>query len=245
VKFAAIADVHGNASALEAVLADIMAEGIDDIVNLGDHLSGPLEAGRTADMLMAFDFPSVLGNHDRYLIDRPRATMHQWETDAFDQLRPSHLDWLRSLPFSRVWRDDVYMCHATPMDDNGYWLETVSPAGVVHVKPLGEIEALAGGIEQSLILCGHSHLPRAVRLSGGRLIANPGSAGAPAYDDDFPFYHRVEAGTPLASYAILENTGCGWQVAFRLVAYDNRAMSILAVERGRPDWANALATGRL
>jgi predicted phosphodiesterase len=245
LKFAAIADIHGNAVALEAVLADIDAAGIIDIVNLGDHLSGPLEAGRTADMLMAFDFPSVLGNHDRYLIDRPRAEMHSWETDAFDQLRPSHFDWLRSLPPSRIWRDEVYMCHATPRDDNRYWLEAVSSEGLVHLKPLAEIEALAEGIEQKLILCGHSHLPRALRLSDGRMIVNPGSVGAPAYDDDLPFYHRVEAGTPLASYAILEKTAAGWQACFRLVTYDHMAMARLAASRGRSDWAAALATGWL
>ena len=51
MRLAAIADIHGNASALEAVLADITAQGIADIVNLGDHLSGPLEAGRTAEVV--------------------------------------------------------------------------------------------------------------------------------------------------------------------------------------------------
>jgi hypothetical protein len=44
MKFAAIADVHGNCFALEAVLADIAAIGITDVVNLGDHVSGPLAA---------------------------------------------------------------------------------------------------------------------------------------------------------------------------------------------------------
>jgi predicted phosphodiesterase len=245
LKFAAIADIHGNALALEAVLADIDAQGIGDIVNLGDHLSGPLEADRTADLLMAFDFPSVLGNHDRYLIAQPRAKMHSWERDAFDQLGPSHLDWLRSLPFSRVWRDEVFMCHATPQNDNRYWLEAVSPDGIVHLKPLAEIEALAEGIDQPLILCGHSHLQRAVRLSDGRLIVNPGSVGAPAYDDDLPYYHRVEAATPHAAYAIIEKTAAGWQAWFRLVGYDHSAMARLAASRGRTDWASALATGWL
>ena len=47
MRFAAIADVHGNHLALEAVLADIRAQGIDDIVNLGDMASGPLDARRT------------------------------------------------------------------------------------------------------------------------------------------------------------------------------------------------------
>jgi predicted phosphodiesterase len=245
MKFAAIADIHGNALALEAVLADIDRQGIKDIVNLGDHLSGPLEAGRTADILLARDMISVCGNHDRYLIEHARDRMNSWEADAFGQLTPVHLDWLRSLPFSRIWRDDVFLCHATPGDDNRYWLESVSPDGIVHLKPLAEIEALAEGIDQPLILCGHSHLPRAVRLSDGKLIVNPGSVGGPAYDDDRPYYHKVEAGTPLASYAILEKNVLGWQVSFRLVAYDNMAMSRLAAARGRNDWASALATGWL
>ena len=38
MKFAAIADIHGNYAALEAVLADIAALGIGEVVNLGDHL---------------------------------------------------------------------------------------------------------------------------------------------------------------------------------------------------------------
>ena len=65
MRFAAIADVHGNIAALEAVLADIAALGITDVVNLGDHVSGPLEAARTADLLMARDFPSIRGDQDR------------------------------------------------------------------------------------------------------------------------------------------------------------------------------------
>lgn len=49
MRFAVIADVHGNCVALEAVLADIANAGIMEVVKLGDHVSGPLEARRTAD----------------------------------------------------------------------------------------------------------------------------------------------------------------------------------------------------
>jgi len=49
MRFAAIADVHGNHLALEAVLADIRAQGIDEIVNLGDMASGALDPRRTMD----------------------------------------------------------------------------------------------------------------------------------------------------------------------------------------------------
>jgi predicted phosphodiesterase len=245
VRFAAIADIHGNAMALEAVLADIRALGIADIVNLGDNLSGPLEAARTADILMPLDLPSVRGNHDRYLVEQTPSAMHHWEADAFAQLDDRHLAWLGGLPPSLVWRDEVFLCHATPADDNRYWLEAVSAAGHVHPKPMAEIEALAEGVAQPVILCAHSHLPRAVRLSDGRLIVNPGSVGCPAYDDIAPHPHKVEAGSPFASYAILERTGGVWVPTFRQVAYDHVAMARLATTRGREDWARALSTGWL
>jgi hypothetical protein len=51
MRFAAIANVHGNRFALEAVRADIAANGISEVANLGDHVSGPLDAARTAEML--------------------------------------------------------------------------------------------------------------------------------------------------------------------------------------------------
>ena len=170
MRFAAIADVHGNYLALEAVLADIRAQGITEIVNLGDMASGPLDARRTIDALMALDAINVLGNHDRWLIDRPPEKMGAWDRPAHAQLEASHLDWLRTVPPTRILRDQVFLCHATPADDNIYWLETVTPDGSVRMSPLQAIEKQAEGISQSLILCAHTHVARAVRLGDGRLV---------------------------------------------------------------------------
>jgi 3',5'-cyclic AMP phosphodiesterase CpdA len=107
MRFAAIADVHGNYLALEAVIADIRAQGIDDIVNLGDMVSGPLDARRTMDVLKPLDAVHVLGNHDRYLIDRPHEKMGSWERRVYTQLDASDLDWLREVPPTHVFRDSV------------------------------------------------------------------------------------------------------------------------------------------
>ena len=112
-------------------LADIRAQGIDEIVNLGDMASGPLDARRTMDALMALDAVHVLGNHDRYLIDRPPEKMGSWDRPAYAQLDAAHLDWLRAVPPTRVFRDQVFLCHATPAHDEVYWLETVMPDGTV------------------------------------------------------------------------------------------------------------------
>jgi diadenosine tetraphosphatase ApaH/serine/threonine PP2A family protein phosphatase len=243
MRFAAIADVHGNYLALDAVVADIRAQGIDQIVNLGDMASGPLDARATMDALMALDAVHVLGNHDRYLFDRPPGKMGSWDRPAHAQLDAPHLDWLRSIPPTLVYRDGVFLCHATPASDEVYWLETVLPDGTVRIASLEAIEEAAKGIAQSLMLCGHSHIARAVRLSDGRLIVNPGSVGSPGYRDVHPFPHVVEAGTPDARYAILEFSDGSWSVTFRHVPYDHDAMAALARRNGQPELATALATG--
>jgi diadenosine tetraphosphatase ApaH/serine/threonine PP2A family protein phosphatase len=243
MRFAAIADVHGNYLALEAVIADIRSQGIEEIVNLGDMASGPLDAQRTMDALMALDAVHVLGNHDRYLIDRPPEKMGSWDRPAHAQLDACHLDWMRALPPTRVFREQVFLCHATPASDEVYWLETVLPDGAVRMASLQTIEQAARGITQPLILCSHSHIARAVRLADGRMIVNPGSVGSPGYRDINPFPHVMEAGTPDARYAILEFEDGNWHTTFRHVPYDHEAMASLARRNGQPELASALATG--
>ena len=243
MRFAAIADVHGNYLALEAVLVDIRAQEISEIVNLGDMASGPLDARRTMDALMALDAVHVLGNHDRWLIDRPVEKMGSWERPAYAQLDARHLDWLRKVPSTRIFRDQVFLCHATPADDNVYWLETVTPDGSVKMSPLEEIEKEAEGISQSLILCAHTHIARVVRLGDGRLVVNPGSVGGPGFSYNVPFPHLIEAGTPDARYAVLELASGSWRVTFRHAPYDNDAMAALARRNGDSEFASALATG--
>lgn len=243
MRFAAIADIHGNAFAFEAVLADMDQLGITKAVNLGDFFSGPLEAGRTADLLLARDFVSVRGNHDRYLIEQQRDAMGPSDQVAFDQLNARHLDWIRALPVTRRYTDDVFLCHATPTRDDTYWLDRVEPTGVVRPARLAEVAAEAEGIAARLILCAHTHIPRAVHLPDGRMIVNPGSVGCPAYDDTEPVYHHMQTGTPNASYAILERPRGAWNVTFRSVPYDAEAAADCALDNARPDWARSLKTG--
>jgi diadenosine tetraphosphatase ApaH/serine/threonine PP2A family protein phosphatase len=94
-----------------------------------------------------------------------------------------------------------------------------------------------------LILCGHTHIARAVRLGDGRLVVNPGSVGGPGFSYNVPFPHVIEAGTPAARYAILELISGSWSVTFRHVPYDHDAMAALARRNGDSEFASALATG--
>lgn len=241
MKFAAIADVHGNRPALEAVLADIAALGIDEVVNLGDHVSGPLEAAATADLLIERGFPSVRGDQDRILVEL-------WQAGGsarsdFRQLERRHFDWLASMPATLTYKERVFLCHASPIDDAAFWLDTITADGGVRASQIAAIEVEAAGIDAEIILCGHTHIARIVRLRDGRLVVNPGSVGLPGYDGKSPVPYVVEVGTPHACYAILERTGACWSATIRYVPYDPSVMAALARSWGMPSWANAIATG--
>lgn len=240
---AVIADIHGNSDALAAVLADIDQQGVETILNLGDHFSGPLAALETAELIFKRDMICIRGNHDRILVEMAPEKMGASDKVAFEQLDEVHLSWLKKLPPTLTISDDIFLCHGTPESDATYWLDNVSQDGKISLSDYQDIEARVGEVTSSLILCGHTHIPRAIRLRDGRLIVNPGSVGAPGYDDDKPIYHVVQTGTPDASYALVQKNQDRWQVTFRLVPYDSDRMVKLASDASRSEWASVLASG--
>lgn len=241
MKFAAIADVHGNRPALEAVLADIAALGIVDVVNLGDHVSGPLEAARTADLLIERGFPSIRGDQDRILLElRQDGTSKRSD---FRELERRHFDWMAGMPPTLTYKERVFLCHGSPRDDAAFWLDHIGGDGRPRPSAIEAIEAGAEGIDAEIILCAHTHIPRVLRLRDGRLAVNPGSVGLPGYDGKLPVPYVVEVGAPHACYAILEHGRAGWSATIRYVPYDTTAMAALARSKGMPVWASAIATG--
>lgn len=151
--------------------------------------------------------------------------------------------WLKGVPGTAVFEGELFLCHGTPASDQIYLLEDVR-SGHPTVRSEHEIECLLGDVRYPVVLCGHSHIPRLVRLATGQLIVNPGSVGLPAYDDDSPVPHVMENYSPHASYAILTKRGGKWDVEFRRVAYADAEAAQCAAEAGRPDWASRIATGR-
>lgn len=245
MRIAVLSDIHGNLAALDAVLADVARRGADLTVNLGDILSGPLQPAETADRLVALGLPTIRGNHERQLLTLPHERMGASDAYAHGQLLPRHRDWLAGLPATMALTDDVFLCHGTPGSDLEYFLDTVEPGGAREATG-DEAEARAADCRAALILCGHTHVPRARRLADGRLVVNPGSVGLPAYVDIHPHPHVMEAGSPHARYAIVERGGDAvWSAEFIAVEYDWETAARTAEARGRPDWAVALRTGRM
>lgn len=252
MRLAVISDVHGNLPALDAVLDDIAASGADLTLNLGDILSGPLWPAETAQRLMALDLPTIRGNHERQLLTLPRDRLGASDAFAAAAIDATQRAWLAALPVTMEPAAGVFCCHGTPDSDLVYLLETVTPGGWrgagepgLRAATADEVTGRVGAVRQRLILCGHTHVPRAVRLDDGRLIVNPGSVGLQAYDDVRPRPHVVENGTPHARYALLTLRGADWQVELRALPYDWLAAAARAEANGRGDWADALRSGRV
>lgn len=237
-----LADVHGNALALDAVLADlaVRAPGATT-VNLGDNVNGPLEPQRSGDLLRARVTVHVRGNGDRMTAAGGQNGSSRFAAARIDA---ATRDWLGALPLA-VQGDGWLACHGSPTDDTYYLLEHVA-AGGVELRDSAGIAAALGPARVPVIACGHTHVPRVVRLATGQLVVNPGSVGLAAYADATPFPHRMEAGSPHARYALVHfrDEGGVADVELRCVTYDWESAARQAEENDHAAWARALRTGR-
>lgn len=252
--WAVLTDIHGNLPALDAVIADAQAQGADRFLNLGDILSGPLWPVETAERLMALDWPTIAGNHERQVLTQAPSRMGASDRFAAERLTDAQRRWLSSLPATMRPHEAMWCVHGTPDSDLHYLLETVTAdygvngsKGVRAATPeevLPRLGEPASRGTATLLLCGHTHMPRHLTI-GALQLANPGSVGLPAYDWDQPHVHDMETGTPHARYALVSFSLAGWTVDLRRVDYDHEAAAQRAEANNRPDWCDALRSGRM
>ena len=231
MRIAVISDIHGNRLALEAVQDDIAAQGADSVVNLGDLVSGPLDPQRTAEILIDADYPTIRGNHDRWLFEKSGDGLDPVDRFVASALDDRHLSWLQALPATMT-IGDIYMCHGTPTSDTEPWLDNWWRGRDTTMPAEPEVTAKADGLDFPVLLCGHTHLSRAVRLRDGRLVVNPGAVGL-----------QINHGSPDARYALIERRNGKWSAALRAVPYDTAGAAQQATNNGFPVWREALMTG--
>jgi predicted phosphodiesterase len=205
---AALADVHGNAPALRAVLAEVAREQVDLVVFCGDLTWGPLPV-ETLAVVQALETPArfVRGNADRaigvHLDERGTwlAARHGEEgrrlVNGFEEHVVVGVDGLGPTRF----------VHGSPRSDE----ECVTPR-----TPPERVREFMAGVPERVVVTAHVHVSYDREVEGVRLVG-PGSVGRP-YE-----------GAPGARWALL-----GPEVELRRTDYDHEATAELFRASGLP-----------
>jgi predicted phosphodiesterase len=205
VRVAALYDIHGNLPALEAVLAEVDAEGVDRIVVGGDVLWGPLQS-ECLSVLRARDPLFLAGNCERGVL----AAADESFAWCRQQLTAEELDFVLGWPTMVELAVDgigaVLFCHATPRSDTENLTRATLDAEVA--------DALRGVIED-VVVCGHTHVQYDRQLPLGPRLVNAGSVGMPFHWETGAFWALLDGGVELrrtaydadAALALLGSTG--------------------------------------
>lgn len=246
MKIAILSDIKSNVYALEEVIKDSKSKNVDVLLNLGDSFYGPIAPRATYDLLQENKFITVCGNEDREILESSLTQMEENKTlkYVYEDLGEEVLYWIQALPFEKFVTDDVYITHGTQHDDSVYMLEDVT-SGQPVLRNDKKILDLIDDVESKFVICGHSHMPRCIKLSSGQIVMNPGSVGLQAYKSEQPNEHKIENLTPDASYIILDIENEEYGLELVKVSYDYEKAALKAEENGRDDWAYALRKGKI
>jgi len=182
---AALYDIHGNLPALEAVLAELSPERVDQIFVGGDVLPGPMPA-ECLDLLTGLEIPTrfIMGNGDREVLARVRGIETEWYKTArpewrepidwtAQQLSSQHEELVASWPATLTMGiddlGDVLFCHATPRNDTDIFTRLTAEQ---------RLQPLFAQVKEKLVICGHTHM-QFDRAVGNTRLVNAGSVGMP------------------------------------------------------------------
>jgi predicted phosphodiesterase len=153
MKFAILADIHGNLEALQVVLADTKEQKCTHYACLGDIVGYNSNPHECLDIVRKMNIPCVKGNHDEYCsTDQPLDGFNPAAAEAVlwtrNQLNDEEKQWLRELKYSRM-VTNFTLVHAT-LDGPQRW-------GYVFDK----LAAAASFTYQNTGICffGHTHVP--------------------------------------------------------------------------------------
>lgn len=237
-----IADIHGNAFALERVLTELDRERCDAIYCLGDLVApGPWPV-EVVTVLRERAIPCVLGNTDEWVLAAPvtsmsdRAETNDQLTWANATLEDRDLAFLRDLPMRRdieVGSATLTLFHATPRSTT----EVISA-----LTPSDDLESMLGATCGRHTACGHTHVPL-MRNTGSTTIINPGSIGLGGVGPGTP---DLPPSVPAsgADFAVLDVRTGRLDVSFNHLDLDIDAMVSAASRTGMPHLDSWIALWR-
>ena len=170
MKIAVLSDVHGNATALAAVLADIEREQPGMIVSCGDLTWGPLPE-ETFELASGLDARWVRGNAERAILENDRATERaRWMQDRHtSEMHDFVAGFEEQVVVDVDGLGPVRFCHGSPRSDE----ECVTPE-----TPEERVREFTAGVEERTIVTAHVHIQFDREVAGIRSV-NAGSVGMP------------------------------------------------------------------
>jgi len=230
VRLAVLSDIHGNFPALEAVLADLRDEHVEEFVCLGDVVLGP-QPTETLGRVRALGCPVVMGNWDAWMLEGfPRA-----QDDPMRRFVEQSEWWARKVSTE----DRAFVQTFVPrvelnLDGCPILCFHGSPASyeemILATTPHEELLGMLNGFEHQLMLGGHTHVQLA-RMVEGRLVVNPGSVGLPFRGVPFGELQLI---SPWAEYALVDIENGRLSVGLRRAHYDVEEMLRLVIASGVP-----------
>lgn len=169
-RIAVVSDVHGNAPALAAVLAEIEREQPDLVVSCGDLTWGPLPE-ETYELARGLNARFVRGNADRAVLEEVSGTeKEQWmQARHTDEMRAFLAGFDEHVVVDVDGLGAVRFCHGSPRTDE----ECVTPE-----TPDARVREFSQGVEERVIVTGHVHIQFDREVAGIRSV-NSGSVGLP------------------------------------------------------------------
>ena len=240
MKYAIIADIHGNLEALQVVLEDIRVQRADQIVCLGDVVGYNANPKECLQIVRDLNLPCVKGNHDEYCSSEDHLEgFNPHAADAVhwtrNQLNAEEKQWLRDLKYSRM-VDNFTIVHAT-LDAPDRW-------GYVFDK----LAAAASFPYQNTQVCffGHTHVPVAFMRD---TVVRGGTYSKFKVDASKKYFINVGAvgqprdNKPKCAYVIYDTTAA--TIEIRRLDYDIAAAQKKILAAGLPErLAERLAYGR-
>jgi predicted phosphodiesterase len=240
MKYAIIADIHGNLDAFQVVLEDIRAQKATHIVCLGDVVGYNAQPKECLDIVRQMNIPCVKGNHDEYCstenhldgFNPHAAEAVHWTRE---QLPEDDKKWLRELKYSRM-AANFTMVHAT-LDAPERW-------GYVFDK----LAAAASFPYQNTQMCffGHTHVPVAFMRD---TVVRGGTYSKFKVDPSKKYFINVGAvgqprdNNPKAAYVIYDMDA--QTIELRRLEYDIASAQKKILDAGLPErLAERLAFGR-
>ncbi len=244
MRIAIISDIHGNLVSLEAVLADIDQQGVDQIICLGDVAALGPQPGDVVAQVRALDCACVMGNHDDDLLNldlvRENTNMTPWEVELTNwcagQLSEADFEYLRSF---QSWVEIPLDTQATLLCFHGSPRSNIEQ--ILATTPGAELDQMLLGRAATVMAGGHTHV-QMLRQHKGVMILNTGSVGCPVEQMPFEGLPRY---LPWAEYAIVDWTDGVLGIELRRVPIDLDTIKQAALASDMPDaaaWAELWIT---